>query len=147
MRDGQVTITNQLVPVLGDSSCTVMLGSDAVPSSSSAGKDPAAEPSSASEDDALQQIAAEHCALHRTATAGNSAEGKAPVRCSLPSRGVTLPVCVRAQGDKGWVRRMESRAFLSLLGISVGPDLYRARSDAHLSSAHVKQLSEQSMSQ
>lgn len=100
MRDGQVTITNQLVPVLGDSSCTVMLGSDAVPSSSSAGKDPAAEPSSASEDDALQQIAAEHCALHRTATAGNSAEGKAPVRCSLPSRGVTLPVCVRAGGQR-----------------------------------------------
>lgn len=58
-----------MVPVLGNSSCTVMLGSDAVPFSS-AGKDPAAEPSSASEDDALQQITAEHCALHQTATAG-----------------------------------------------------------------------------
>lgn len=34
-----------------------------------------------------------------------------------------------------------------LLAISVGPDLYRARSDAHLSSAHMKQLSEQSTSQ
>lgn len=97
MRDGQVTTTNQLVPVLGDSSCTVMLGSDAVPSFSSTGKDPAAEPSSASEDDALQQIAAEHCALHRTAIAGNSAEGKAPVRCSLPSSYLT---CVCAGGQR-----------------------------------------------
>lgn len=146
MRDGQVTTTNQLVPVLGDSSCTVMLGSDAVPSSSSAGKDPAAEPSSASEDTRFSR------SLQSTAPFTGRPQPETALKEKLLSgvhcpAGVLPYLCVCAQGDKGWVRRTESRAFLSLLCISVGPDLYRARSDAHLSSAHVKQLSEQSMSQ